>query len=279
MAGMTTRPSARRRSLDARLGLRQEGAQRAPGAGPIMTMPGVVGVLIALMVGVFVLGFLPDPFGPMSLGRRIDYVLGFIPARFAAGLVGQASLTETLVPVVGHVFVHGNLGHLLLNVLWLAVFGTGVARRLVIEGGRLGAPSGTRAANTLVFLGFFLACGVAGALFYGALNPGSRVLLVGASGAISGLMAAAMRFALRPFAPFGPAYGPLASARSRPVLAASGVYIGFNLLTALGFGGLFGTGLDIAWEAHIGGYLFGLYAFPLFDGLARRPVPAERFGA
>lgn len=212
-----------------------------------------------------------------GLGRQIDYALGFIPARFAAGLVGQATLGQTVVPLFGHVFVHGSLGHLLLNTLWMAVFGTGVARRMVIEQARGEEDRAGQTRNTVLFLAFFLACGVAGALFYGVLNAGSMALLIGASGAISGLMAAAMRFALRPFAPYGPAYGPLASAHSRPVLAATGVYVGFNLLTAIGLGGVFGSGLDIAWEAHIGGYLFGLYAFPPFDQTVRRPPPEERF--
>jgi membrane associated rhomboid family serine protease len=263
---MTTRPSARRRTIDARLGLTRGGTPQEQAR--LVTMPPLVGTLIVVMVGVFVMG-LPS----RTFGNEIDWTLGFVPYRFAAGLLGEASLAATLVPLFGHVFVHGNLPHLLLNVLWLAVFGTGVARRMAIEDER-GAWR-----NGLLFVAFFMASGVAGALAYGVLNPGAGHLLVGASGAISGLMAAAMRFALRPFAPYGPAHGPLASPHARPVAVASAVYIGFNLLTALGAGGLFGSGLQIAWEAHIGGYLFGLYAFPAFDRLVKRPAPPDLYGA
>ncbi len=257
---MHQRPSASRRGLDSRLGLNPP--ERRRGGGGMIVLPRLVGVLIAIMAIVHVLGIL-------GLGRTLDWVLGFIPARFLAGMNGQVGPTETLLPLFGHVFVHGNLPHLLLNSLWLAVFGTGVVRRLAVE-----TPRGrTHAFNAGVFLAFFFACGVAGALFYAAFNPASPVVLIGASGAISGLMAGAMRFALRPFAPFGPEQGRLAPVSSRPVAVASAVYIGFNILTAIGAGGVFGSGLTIAWEAHIGGYLFGLFAFPLFDGCARRSSP------
>lgn len=262
---MTVRPSARRRTIDARLGLSR--GDDPAGRARAITLPAPVGILISIMAGMFILSILL----PYGLSERLAFGLGFIPARFAAGLAGQAGPGATIIPLFGHMFLHGNLGHLLFNVLWLAVFGTGVGRRMMIESPRSGGY------NTSLFLAFFAASGVAGALFYALFNPASPILLIGASGAISGLMAGAMRFALRPFAPYGPAYGRLASPGARPVLVASAVYIGINLMTAIGAGGLFGDGLAIAWEAHIGGYLFGLFAFPLFDRLARRDSPAEGY--
>lgn len=261
---MDVRPSARRRAVDARLGLTRPGDP--VGAAPIITLPGVVGWPIAVMALVFAAGIvLPD-----RPQLRLEYAIGFVPVRLTAALAGVrgADLGQGLSTLVSHAFVHGNLPHIALNGLWMAVFGTGVARRLSAEGRGAGAVW-----NKAVFLAFFAASAAAGGLAFLAVNPNSPQLLVGASGAISGLMAAAMRFALRPFAPYGPAHGPLAGLGARPVAAVTVVYIGFNLATALGLGGVFGGGLDIAWEAHIGGYVFGLLAFPLFDGLARRPRP------
>ena len=245
-----------RRRFEARLGLTGGGGQ-----GGIIRLPGVVTGLLAVIGVVSLVCLLPT-----GLGHRLEYMLAFVPARTIAQLDQGQSVLGALMPLVGHVFVHGNLGHLALNALGLAVFGSGVARRLATDA----ADPKARTWNTLLFLSFFLACGVAGGLFFALFNLGSAVMLIGASGAISGVLAAAMRFALRPFAPYGLAEGPLAPVSSRPVVVASLAYVGFNLLPAIGLGGMPGGGLQIAWEAHVGGYLFGLFAFPVFDRMARR---------
>ena len=259
---MTTRPSNIRRTIDARLGLRRPHAHRQPGDW-VVAMPSVVSTLLAIMGMIFVIGLVV----PRQLAWKLDYTLGFVPGRFASGLEGRygISMLEGAGPLISHVFVHGNFAHITMNALGLAIFGTAVARRLRVEAG-----GGVGAWNTALFLSFFFASGIAGALAYGVVNAGSGVLLVGASGAISGTMAAAMRFALRPFAPYGPEGGTLASPMAIPILVVSLVYVGSNLLTPLGLGQVVGIGLDIAWEAHIGGYLFGLFAFPLFDRAARQ---------
>ena len=266
---MTQRPSTLRRSIDARLGLSRPGQ---PAAGWAVRLPGVVTALLAVMAIVFVIGIaLPD-----TPQWRMEYALGFVPGRLAAGLAGKASvsLIEAAGPLVTHVFVHGNFAHLAINSMGLAIFGTAVARRLAVDSG-----GATSAWNLVLFLGLFFASGVAGALLYAAFHAGSAILLVGASGAISGLMAGAMRFALRAFAPYGPEEGALSPVGARPVVAASAVYLGLNLMTPLGLGALVGGGqLDIAWEAHVGGYLFGLFAFPLFDRAAIRRASAARYG-
>lgn len=259
---MTTRPSNIRRTIDARLGLRRPRASRQVGDW-VVAVPSAVGILLAVMAMIHFIRVVT----PKQLTWKLDYTLGFVPGRFASGLEGRygVSMLEGAGPLISHVFVHGNFAHITMNALGLAIFGTAVARRLRVE-----ASGGAGAWNTTLFLGFFFASGVAGALAYGVVNAGSGVLLVGASGAISGTMAAAMRFALRPFAPYGPASGPLASPAAMPIMVVSLVYVGSNLLTPLGLGQVVGIGLDIAWEAHVGGYLFGLFAFPLFDRAARR---------
>ena len=257
---MRTRPPNLRRTIDARLGLSgREGA--SPDAWAIR-LPRVVTVLGAMMLAVFAYSCLLDRMDLLAF----EHAFGFVPARFGAMLQGHAGagLLEGAGPLVSHVFVHGNLPHLTMNAAGLAIFGTAVARRFQVE-----APGAAGRRNTALFLAFFLASGVAGALVYGAVNAGSGVTMVGASGAISGAMAGAIRFALRPFAPYGPEGGALAPLSARPVAVFTAVYVGFNLLTPLGIGTLMGGGLSIAWEAHIGGYLFGLFAFPGFDRATR----------
>lgn len=251
-----------RRTIDARLGLTREGT---PGTSDwVIRMPGVVGTLLGITWAVFLIGVVMSA----QARFRFEYPLSFVPGRLGAALAGRPGVTlwEGAGPLVTHLFVHANLAHVALNSVGLLIFGTAVARRLRVE-----ARGGSGAWNTVVFLAFFAASGIAGALLYAAFNAGSATPMVGASGAISGLMAGAMRFALRAFVPYGPSQGALAPPGAPPVLVTTIAYVGLNLLTPLGLGALTGSGgLSIAWESHIGGYLFGLYAFGAFDRAARR---------
>lgn len=254
---MTDKSPPPLRTFADRLGFRQ--AQ--PNEAVAVDIPKVVVGLVAAICVVSIFQF----FAPDKLSTWMDYRFGFVPALFGRGLSNDNNAFMVALPLVGHAFLHGGWTHLLLNMLLLVVFGAGVARRLDANWS-----AGSRGAlNAGLFMAFFVACAIAGALTYYFRDPQSMVPMVGASGAISGLMAAAMRFALRPFAPYGVAHGPLLPILSRPVLFASGVYIGINLATALGLD-LSNTDGAIAWDAHIGGYVFGLLAFPVFDRLARK---------
>ncbi len=256
---MSDSANAPPRSFTERLGLSQG---PRPGGGPFIHVPGLISGLIFVMVAMFAVQVLL----PGVPQRRFEIALAFIPLRFNSEFAAQEGLLGLLVPFIGHIFLHGSVQHLVFNALWMAIFGAGVANRMCLE-----SSSGrSRIINTTVFLAFFLASGIAGATFFFVMQPQSPVLLIGASGAISGLMGAAMRFAFRPFTGFPVAIGGLSPITARPVLAASAIYIGVNLMTALSAAG-FGEPLNIAWEAHIGGYLFGLLAFPVFDAMVRRP--------
>ena len=260
---MTQRPSTLRRAVDARLGLVP--SDDPSGRAWIVRLPSVVCVLLAAcLLSLVVLEALPG-----WREARMSYALGLVPARVAAGGVGEVSLLSALGPLISHQFLHGGWWHLGLNALGLAMFGTGVARRLGADGA---VPGGAGIANRIVFVSFFAACGVAGGLTYVLLEPGSARPLIGASGAVSGLMGAAMRFALRRFAPYGVAEGALAPLLSMPILFVTLTYVGANLVAAFGIGlpGL--PAGAIGWHAHIGGYLFGLATFPLYDRLATRPT-------
>ncbi|MEM1381797.1 MAG: rhomboid family intramembrane serine protease [Pseudomonadota bacterium] len=261
---MNDRPSAVRRRLgQPNPGIRYRG-------GPIFNVPSPIGTIVLwTSLAFFVSLTVPSPTGR---GLLVDD-FSFVPVEFLARIESGAFLSA-LVPLFGHIFMHGNLGHLALNMVWLVVFGSGIARRLCVEGGN----PDDRAHNVLVFVAFYLSCGVAGAVAQFLWNPIETIGLVGASGAISGLMAGTLRFALRLFVPLGAEYGRLAPVNARPVLLASVVYIGLNIAT--GIAGAFGveSAAIIAWQAHVGGFVFGLVAFPLFDRLARRPALPFGFG-
>ena len=68
--------------------------------------------------------------------------------------------------------MHGDVLHLIVNSAWLLAFGTPLVRRM----------------GSIRFIAFSAVCGIAGALVFWALNPGLLAPMVGASGAISGMM-------------------------------------------------------------------------------------------
>ena len=143
-----------------------------------------------------------------------------------------------------------------INCLWLLAFGPIVARRF----------------GAALFLGFFVVCGVAGAATYLALNWGSAVPVVGASGAISGLMAAALRM-LPEQTPWAvPGATPLAPVFSRQILIFSAVWAAINLLTGVTGLGMGGDSGLVAWQAHLGGFVAGLLLAGGFDRLRPRGV-------
>jgi membrane associated rhomboid family serine protease len=185
----------------------------------------------------------------LASSHAYDDIIGrfaFYPARYSAHFIkthnyDPGSLLDRAVPFVSYIFLHGSLTHLLINSVWLLPFGAIVARRL---GG-------------LLFLLFFLVCGISGACAFLVFNWGSLEPVVGASGAISGLMAAGFRILRYPFVP-GRAAGPLEPIFSARIMLWSAVWIAINIVAGVtGLGA--GPGPHaIAWEAHLGGYAAGL---------------------
>ena len=149
--------------------------------------------------------------------------------------------------LVTHLFVHASWPHVLLNSIFILAFGTPVARFL-----------GTGARGALAFAGFFLACGVlAGAGFAGMAAGLARLGfgpadwgVVGASGAVSGLMGAAARLI--------EGRGRVGRLGGRTVVGMTVAWIVANAV--FGLTGLApGTeGAPVAWQAHIMGYFAGM---------------------
>jgi len=181
--------------------------------------------------------------GPQSDIIILDYA--FIPARPAE-----------LLTYVSYIFLHGGFLHALINSLWLLAFGAPVAWRL----------------GTVRFLVFYFFCGIAAALAHLVSDWGSVVPVVGASGAVSGLMGGAIRilYAGQP-ALFGGEPPPLAPIYARPVLFFASVWLGVNVVVGITGLGLTEEGQLIAWVAHMGGFFAGLLVIGLFDPMNRRP--------
>ncbi|WP_457090006.1 rhomboid family intramembrane serine protease [Microvirga sp. P5_D2] len=255
---------------------------------PVFNLPPVVTISILVLAGIHLLR--------MFLSQETDIELVFewavIPARWAVAYGGveiqevvrhlqESAPGESIeslealaqfvladgeghpLTAITHAFLHGSWVHLLLNSVWLAAFGTPIARRV----------------GVWRFLLLAAVSAVAGALFYAFMNPVQIFPMIGASGAVSGLMGAASWFV------FAPATwhweGRLAQPHERPrqplveILGNRSflVFIGVWFATNYLFAFVEPVGLaegNIAWEAHVGGFLAGLFLFPWID-----PIPAR----
>lgn len=231
---------------------------------PIFNVPSTVIVIIGAFIAIHAVRQVLS----IPMDNELLLATAFIPARYA-GLAselpgGDVALVTSFVT---HMLIHGDVTHLMFNSAWFLAFGGAIALRI---GG-------------LRFLAFTIFTGVAGAATFLAFNIGALVPMVGASGAVSGMMAGVLRFMF-------PAIdrGDFAALREAPrsiplltlpqtltdkrILAITGVWLLINLLSVLGMFGPTGEG-GIAWEAHVGGFAAGLLAFGLFDP---RPKPPPR---
>jgi membrane associated rhomboid family serine protease len=130
--------------------------------------------------------------------------------------------------------------------------------------------------GTRRFLLFSLLCAVFAALAHLFTHWGELVPMIGASGAISGQMAAALRFmfSVEP-SPEGarrmradplsvPVKGLIELMADRRILIILAVWLGLNYAFGSGMVDI-GEEASIAWQAHIGGFFAGLFFFRLFD--------------
>jgi membrane associated rhomboid family serine protease len=222
---------------------------------PILNVPRSVAGAAALMTGIqLVRGLLPD-----ELDLTVLLALAFIPARYsgAAAELPGGYLTA-VTSFVTYMVVHAGWVHLVVNVLWMLAFGSAVARRV----------------GDLKFLYFSVLCGVAGAFVHLAIHFGDMAPVVGASAAISGQMAGALRFIFRAQRLRGERtpdfiHAPLMSLgqtlSDQRILLFLVFWVGINAYFGLGAVKIPGQEGGIAWEAHIGGFLCGLLLFGLFD--------------
>ncbi len=173
--------------------------------------------------------------------------------------------------VLTYGLLHASWAHVGLNLLWLLAFGAPVARRL-------GTP------RLMLFL-----CGgtLAGAVAHYLTHRLDMQPVIGASAAVSACMGAALRFVFQPRLPVSSIIGlsdPMREAVARQPLLSLGAMLRdrraatflvawfvTNLLFGIGAISAGLTGGAVAWQAHIGGFLFGLLMLPLLD---RPTLPA-----
>jgi membrane associated rhomboid family serine protease len=204
-------------------------------------------VVTVTFIAVNVLVFMYQLSLPGRAGEMFIYTFGMIPAV----LFGSAQLPPELAAVPGwatvftSMFLHGGLMHIAGNMLFLWVFGNNVEDAM--GHGR--------------FIVFYLLCGIAAALAQGLSDTRSEIPMIGASGAISGVLGAYMILHPRAEVHSLLFLGFFIRVITLPAMLVLGIWFLLQLLQAAvarpGEGG-------VAFLAHIGGFIAGVVLVPLF---------------
>ena len=197
------------------------------------------------LVGLCVLVFLWQ----MTLGERgqaIVYALGVIPKVLLqdARLPPEIELVGPWTSVFTSMFLHGGFWHLIGNMLFLYIFGDNVEDSM----------------GHVRFVIFYLLCGVAAVFAQALPEPGSTVPMIGASGAISGVLGAYMLLYPHARVLVLIPLGFIMQTVRLPALWVLALWFGIqlfsNLLTQSAGGG------GVAFRAHIGGFIAGMVLIP-----------------
>lgn len=201
---------------------------------PIINAPLLVLLMGALLVALHaVVTFSPD-----EDYQRIMWDYAIVPGRFWAAAGSPEVYPDHLsglITLISTALLHADWGHVIINSLVLIAFGTPVARTL-----------GQDARGWGLWMLLFVGAVIGGSALYLALANVGSPYLIGASGGTSGLMAAA--FLLDPWGGKRPLW-------SREFLVFTAVFCLANLLLVVVGPAL--LGMQISWEAHIGGYIAG----------------------
>ncbi len=192
-----------------------------------------------LIIAANVYGFLREIELPPRLLEKFLFTHGFIPARLWSGAI---PLSASLATVAYSMFLHAGWLHILGNMLFLYIFGDNVEDRL--GHGRYAL--------------FYFLCGYGAAFTHAFFNPLSRVPTLGASGAISGVLAA--YFLLYPRARVV-TYVPLLLFFTFEIPAVVFIFVWFVMQFfsgALSLEVATPTSGGTAYLAHVGGFVSGI---------------------
>lgn len=235
----------------------EEPRPEAPAREPVFNIAAVVVALI-LTCGVV------HALRVYALSPQQDFELlvrtAFIPIRYSGDFdIDIYAFTSPLT----YSLLHGDAVHLTINMIWLAAFGSPLANRL----------------GALKFLFFWAITSLGAVLLHYLVHMDGQSMVIGASGTVSGMMAAAARFGFavdrrrRKPAFTGRILSFQNVLRRRNVVVFLTVWFIVNLIAGLGFL-IPGESRSIAWEAHIGGFLAGFIAIDWIDRWPR-PTPDQ----
>lgn len=219
---------------------------------PIFNIPGILVTFVVLMTAIHVVRtYYLSP----EADDRLLTLMAFLPQRYLHPLAGQS--LGWLIGPVGYSLLHGGWLHLLFNCLWLIAFASSVALRI----------------GTLRFLILWVTSAAASAFFHAFVTGFAESVLIGASGVVSATVGAACRFSLQfsgtpamRYAQYASRLGIFEALTHRSILTFILIWALSNALVVFGAGlPADAAGYNIAWQAHVGGFLFGYLLFGLFD--------------
>ncbi len=241
---------------------------------PVFNVPRVVVAILALLVAIHALrAYLLTE----EQDLQLLLTFAFIPARYDGAALIQSwpgGFAGDVWTFVTYSLLHASWLHLCVNAIWFLPFGSALARRF----------------GSLRFGAFLAVTAAAGAALHLASHAGEQYPMIGASAAVSGTMAAAMRFAFQRGGPLAilhgdeatyhvaalPLLGILTDAR---VLLFLLVWFGINFLFGVASFPALTGGETVAWQAHVGGFLAGLLLFSWFDPVISTPERAHDLDA
>jgi|WetSurMetagenome_2_1015567.scaffolds.fasta_scaffold136756_2 membrane associated rhomboid family serine protease len=178
--------------------------------------------------------------------REVTYSYGAIPQYLLTGERGQP--ISPVLTVFTSMFMHGGFFHIGGNMLYLWIFGNNIEDRL----------------GHLRFVVFYIFCGIISAYSYAWLNADSTVPMVGASGAISGILGAYLLLFPRTNVHTLLFLGFFVTTVRVPALIVIGFWAIIQFINGLVSAGLHERGGGVAWLAHVGGFMAGFVTIKLW---------------
>jgi membrane associated rhomboid family serine protease len=210
---------------------------------PTHIRPYVTWTIIGLCVAIFLWQFSLDS----TAATKVIYALGVVPAVILGDKVLPAEITLVpgMITVITSMFMHGGWMHLIGNMLFLWVFGNNIEDAM----------------GHFKFIVFYGLCGLAAAGGQIASDPASTIPMIGASGAISGVLGAYLLLYPRARVLMLVWLGFFVTTFRIPAVIVLGGWIALQFYSAAASDG---GGGGVAWWAHIGGFAAGLVLIPLF---------------
>lgn len=208
---------------------------------PCHSTPIITYSLIGICSFIFIMMLLiPD-----ALSHQWITQFGMVSLRYSNGLSGYMGYPfDGYLSFITHLFLHANWQHILINMWFLWIFADTIEDSM----------------GHISFSIFYIICGVLSALFQWYATPHLAVPLVGASGAIAGVLGA--YFYTHPMARVIVWFPPLFVFHI-PAIAFLGGWVILQLNDAT-TAALFGETANTAWWAHLGGFIAGGFLHPLF---------------
>jgi len=207
---------------------------------PTKSFPSVTIGIIVLNIVVFILQVLSS-----GDGQRIVFAYGAIPHNIVS--LESTQPIHPFLTILTSMFMHGGLFHIFGNMLYLWIFGNNIEDRI----------------GHFRFIIFYLFCGIIAAFSHTLAAADSNVPMIGASGAVSGVLGAYLL--LFPYARVHTVIflGFFVQTVQIPALIVIGFWAIIQIVNGLITQGLLNQG-GVAWFAHVGGFIAGLVTIKLW---------------